>query len=234
MALPPVFDEPGPGLLGGGGGVDAAVLLVGGDGLGGAAVGDVVERAPFPRLRLALVVDQLDGEPAGDQGAERAAGFDLGQLAVIADQHQLAVRSFDVLEQLGQLPGRDHAGLVDDEHAPVRERPAVVDVVQQRGGAGRFDPGPRSQLAGGAAGDSHAEHRMAGLLPRLAGRREREGLARPGLAGHDDDSRGGVADVLDHPLLLLGKGRPSADGRCDVRLGGLRRRLRLAGWWRGR
>ena len=212
-ALPPVFDEPGSGLVGGGGGVDAAVLLVGGDRLSGSTVGDMVERAPFPRFRLALVVNQLDREPAADQGAERAAGLDLGQLAVIADEHQLAVRAFDVLEQLGQLPGRDHAGLVDDEHAPLRERPAVVDIVHQRGRAGRLDPGACGQLAGGAAGHRDAQHGMAGLLPRLAGRGEREGLARPGFAGHDDDSRRRSADVLDHLLLLSGKGRPSADGR---------------------
>ena len=121
VALPPVLDQPGAGLLGGGGGVDAAVLLVGGDRLGGAAVGDVVERAAFPRFGLALVVDEFDGEPARDEGAEGAAGLDLGQLAVIADQHQLPVRAFDVLEQLGELPGGGHAGLVDHEHARRRE-----------------------------------------------------------------------------------------------------------------
>ena len=80
--------------------MDAAVLLVGGDGFGGSAVGDVVERSPFPRLGLALVVDQLDGEPARDEGAEGAAGLDFRELAVIADQHQLPVGSFHVLEQL--------------------------------------------------------------------------------------------------------------------------------------
>ena len=54
------------------------MLLVGGNRFGGSAVGDVVERAPFPHLRLALVMKQLDGESAGDQGAEGAAGFELG------------------------------------------------------------------------------------------------------------------------------------------------------------
>jgi hypothetical protein len=95
---PPVFDQPGPGLVGGGSGVDAAVLLVGGNRLVRAAVGDVVEGAAFPWFGLALVVDELDGESARDEGAETAAGLDLGHLAVVADKDELAVRVFDVLE----------------------------------------------------------------------------------------------------------------------------------------
>ena len=60
----------------------------------------VIERPALPDLRLTLVVDQLDGESARDEGAEGAAGLDLGELAVIADQHELPVGSFHVLEQL--------------------------------------------------------------------------------------------------------------------------------------
>ena len=63
-------------------------------------------------------------------------------------------------------------------------------------------PAPDSELAGGAARDGDAEHRVAGLLPRLSSRRERERLAGSGLAGHDHDPLGGAADVLDHLLLL--------------------------------
>ena len=77
------------------------MLLVGGNRFGGSAVGDVVERAAFPWFGLALVVDELDGEPAPDEGAEGAAGFYFRQLPVIAQQHQLSVGLFDMLEQLG-------------------------------------------------------------------------------------------------------------------------------------
>ena len=195
--------------------MDAAVLLVGGDGLMRAAVGDVVERAAFPWFGLALVVDQFDGEPARDDGAEGAAGLDLRQLSVVADKDELAVRVFDVLEQLRELPGGCHAGLVDHQHARRGQSPAVAEVVQQRGGAGRFDAGARREFAGGATGDGDAEHRVAGLLPRLAGGRERECLAGPGLAGHH--RRPGSASGR--------RARASAAARPTVRAAG-RPRLR--------
>ena len=62
----------GSGSVGGGSGSDAAVLLVGGDRLLRAAVGDMVERSEFPWFGLALVVDEFDGEPAGEEGARKA------------------------------------------------------------------------------------------------------------------------------------------------------------------
>jgi hypothetical protein len=74
--------------------------------------------------------------------------------------------------------------------------------VEQRGGAGRLDAGAHGELARGPAGDGDAEHRVAGLLPRLTGGGERERLARSRLAGHDHDPLRRAADVFDHLLLL--------------------------------
>ena len=106
--------------------VDAVVRLVEGDRLLGAAVAEVVERGALPGVDLAVVLGQLDREAAVDEPAERAAGLELGQLAVIADEHQLAADRRGRVDQLRELPGRDHARLVDDEHAPLRQRAAVA------------------------------------------------------------------------------------------------------------
>ena len=99
-----------------------------------------------------------------------------------------------------------------------------MEVVDQRGGAGRFDAGARRELARGAAGDGDPEHRMAGLLPRLPGGREREGLARPGLARHHHDPVRGAADVADHLLLLARQRRSPRDRGGDLRRRDLGRR----------
>ncbi len=92
----------------------------------GAAVTEVIERAALPSVALAVVLGQLDRQPAVHEAAEGAAGLELGQLAVIADQHELAVRLGDDVHELRELSGRDHAGLVDDEHASLRQRGRAV------------------------------------------------------------------------------------------------------------
>ena len=100
---------------------------------------------------------------------------------MIADQDELSVRSFDVVEQLREFPGGCHAGFVDHQHArPGKWRP-VAEVVEQRGGARRFDARARSEFAGGAARDGDAQHRVTGVLPRLTGRGSAKVLPVPAL-----------------------------------------------------
>jgi hypothetical protein len=57
---------------------------------------------------LAEVLAELDCVTALDQPAEGTSGFELGQLAMIAHEHELAPRALDVVKQLGELTGRDH------------------------------------------------------------------------------------------------------------------------------
>ena len=174
--------------------------LVAGERLLGAAVAELVERGALPGVDLAVVLGQLDREAAVDEPAERAAGFELGQLAVIADEHQLAADRRGRVDELRELPGRDHARFVDDENAPFRQR--GVAVAEQGGDARAADPGAVLELAGGAPGDRDPEHREPGGLPRLAGGAERERLARPGLADHHAHAVAFQAQPLDHPPLL--------------------------------
>jgi len=57
---------------------------------------------------------------AGELG-EQAAGFDLGQLAAVPDQHEHRAAEGGVGEQRGEIAGVDDAGLVqDDDPAPVQ------------------------------------------------------------------------------------------------------------------
>ena len=70
---------------------DAAVGEVGVDGAGDGPVAQLGERGLFPRLALAAVDGQL-GDAAGvvGGGGEPAAGADLGELVVVADQQHPA------------------------------------------------------------------------------------------------------------------------------------------------
>ena len=61
------------------------------------AASQQLHRSSLPRLLLAAVLRQLDREPAQHEATERAARVDLGQLAMIAHQHELPARALHVL-----------------------------------------------------------------------------------------------------------------------------------------
>ncbi len=83
----------------------------------------------LPRLDLAAVVDEVAGvEPPGD-GGERAAGFDLGELAVVTDEYDLRVGLGGVVEEPGELAGSDHGGFVDDDDVAIGQ-PGCVGTVE--------------------------------------------------------------------------------------------------------
>ena len=150
------------------------------------AVAELVERRALPGVDLAVVLGQLDREAAVDEPAERAAGLELGQLAVVADEHQLAADRRDVRRaarascRVGTMP----ASSTTSTHRSRQRAERVAQVAEQRGDARAADAGAVLELARGAPRDGHAEHRMPGGLPRLARGAERERLAGPGLADH--------------------------------------------------
>jgi hypothetical protein len=79
---------------------------------------------------MALTVDlgQLDrSEPVG-QGGECAAGFDRGELALVADQDDLRSRMVGVVEQCCELARANHPGLVDNHDDAGRQRPVFAAV----------------------------------------------------------------------------------------------------------
>ena len=118
------------------------------------------------------------------QRGEQSAGFDLRQLAGVADEHDLRVLLGGGLEQLQQLAGADHAGFVDHDHGALRQlNPAQV--AEEPGERCGGDPGAVLQFAGGYGGEAGAHDGVASFLPGLAGGAQRSGLARAG--GTDDD-----------------------------------------------
>ena len=80
------------------------------------AAADELEHPPAPLVALAAVLGQDDRVGTDDQRAEGAAGVDLGQLMVVADQHDRGTGGAGVLDQGVQVAGRQHARLVDDDH----------------------------------------------------------------------------------------------------------------------
>ena len=70
--------------------------------LGGLDHEPVVGAVGSDRLLPPSGAQVLDGEPAAGERAERAAGVDRGELAVVADQDELAARRLDVVEHRGR------------------------------------------------------------------------------------------------------------------------------------
>ena len=59
-------------------------------------------------------------------GAERRPGLDRLQLLGIADQNDLGARPLGRADERGELPRRDHAGLVDHQYVALPEFPSPV------------------------------------------------------------------------------------------------------------
>ena len=76
-------------LVGARGDDEPALLLVGGGEGFDVAASQRVQRPAVPRLALPADLPQLDGAERLGQRAEGAAGLDLGQLAVVADEDEL-------------------------------------------------------------------------------------------------------------------------------------------------
>jgi hypothetical protein len=89
---------------------------------------------------------------------------------MVADEHDLRERGGCVRQELGQVAGTKHAGLVDDEHRPRRQSPlgTAAQLAHQRGDARALDarrvPEPARRLAS-HRGAAHDEPRR---LLRLA------------------------------------------------------------------
>ena len=176
---------------------------------------EMIERFALPRVDLADVLAEFDGQPATHEPDERPAGADLGQLAVVANEHELPVGLLDMPEQFRELAGREHPGLIHDEHAAVGESTAAVEIVQQGGDARALDAGPLSQLVGRTPRHRDAQNRVARLLPRLASGAERERLARSCLSGHHREAVPAEAQGLDHAPLVRRQHRPCGYDSLD-------------------
>src|SRR5207244_2114800 len=137
----------------------------------GVAVAELGQGVAFPAFSLPAVLGELDGVKAGGEGGEGAAGFDLGELVVVADEDDLGAVAPGVVEEPGELAGADHGRFVDDEDAAGREAGGVgpFEVGQESGQGGGGDAGAVLEFGGGPGGEGGAEHPVAGGLPGVAG-----------------------------------------------------------------
>ena len=102
--------------------LDPAGVVVALHGLARGAVARELQRVALPLRLLPAVLLELDHRQPREQPAERAAGADRRQLAMVADEHELDVEAPHVVDELGELARRDHRGLVDDQHRARRDR----------------------------------------------------------------------------------------------------------------
>ncbi len=177
------------------------------------------QRFAVPFLALAADLLELDRAEAVGERPERAAGLDLGELSVVADQDELRVRALGRLGELREVSGAGHAGLVDDEHRSAAKLDAAVQCPLEPRDRRRVDPRLVAELAGRSRGQRTAEDRDAGAAPRLGRSFEREGLPRAGCGAHDGDAVAATGERDDELALLAAQRRTSSKG-CVERVVG--------------
>ena len=172
------------------------------------ACADTSESVPFELVALAAVLAEDDGAFALDDPGEEAAGADGRQLVRIADQDRLPLRLLDELEHGREHASLRHAGLVDDEHGPMRQSSLAAGMleqsVQSRGG----NAGLVLELLGGDAGRRRAENFDARVGEDLGDGMRGGRLARAGEPDDADDAAPARRDLAHHRLLLPGEDDP--------------------------
>jgi len=155
---------------------------------------------------LASVLGEDDGGESAQESAEGAAGFDLGELMVVADEDDFGIRGAGVIEEPSEPAGVDHAGFVEDEHGARWE--SLVSTIECReerveGHAG--NTGMCLQFGGGASGESDAEEVMTARFPSSTGAFEAGGLAGTGDPEDDVDAVPGAGQLAHHAPLFDGE-----------------------------
>ena len=137
---------------------DAPMLAIGACPALDVAAAQRGQRVAVPRLALPAHLSQLERIEVLGEGVEGAAGVDLRQLAVVADQHQLRVGLLGGLREQAEVAGPDHAGLVDTS-TPSRGRLRPCSRLALRGCDGdRADAGLVFELERCARRQRAADH----------------------------------------------------------------------------
>ena len=193
---------------------DVAASREAGDGFGDASGAPVDERAAFVGVALSPVLFEMDGVLAACEVSEGAAGFDLGQLAVVADEHDFGAASRRLVGEFVEGPGADHAGFVDHEDAVLRQAVVFEERLHGRHGEGRY-AGAGFELRGRPGRERAANDVVAARGPRVAGGVERKGFAGASSADNHVDRGARRRDRGDHRSLFVGQARPRRDRRVD-------------------
>ena len=102
-----------------------------------------------PWLVLTTNFMKLGRAHAIGQCPKGTAGVDLGELPVVADEHQLRFGPRGCARERGKVPSADHPGLVDDEHGVALQLRAVIKRVPKPRDRCRVHTRLVAQLAGG-------------------------------------------------------------------------------------
>src|SRR5207245_3660586 len=101
------------------------------------AVAKFGEGVTLPHFVLAAVVDERRIAVTLDETGEGSARLDLRQLARVADEDDFGAGVVCVLDESEELPGADHAGLVDREDVVRLEWIAIEGSEKPVDGCGR-------------------------------------------------------------------------------------------------
>ena len=117
---------------------------------------------------------------------EQAAALDAGELLVVAGEDQFGPGRPRLCRHLRQVLGRQHAGLIDDQHrAAVPAAGTALEAIELGGDRRRIAEAVPLQVLHDLVGPAHADDPVSGRLVGVAHRGERRALAGSRLAGDD-------------------------------------------------
>ena len=140
------------------------------------AVAQLGEGFSFGEVDLADVVGETPDVTveAAHECFESAAGTDCGQLAGVADEHELRAGVGGVVEQPAKVVVVGHTGLVEHhQRAPIEDDAAAVEAPDERCDGVRLDAGVAADGAGGLAGCRRADDSVAVRARGQGARRSR-------------------------------------------------------------
>ena len=208
---------------------DPARVVVALNRLGRRTLAHEPQRLPLPLGRLPAVLLELDHRQPIHQRAERTAGSDRRELAVVADEHELDVEPASPARRAGRArasaacrPRRRRARRAAGTSSGMRS-----SALEQRRDARARDAGTFLELACRAARNRGAVDAAAARLPRVARRAERERLARPRRPDDSATPSPSSVEPPHHLTLLVDERRPRASARSTA-CGTRARRVRAA------
>ncbi|MDP9335295.1 MAG: hypothetical protein M3Q30_18590 [Actinomycetota bacterium] len=110
------------------------------------------KRFSFDRVSLSMVAGESDRVGPLREGGERAAGFDGGELVVVADEDDLRLSSGGMVQEAAEFSGADHRGFVDNDDRVRLQPPRVgpFEGAEERVERVRLDLRRSLELIGGS------------------------------------------------------------------------------------
>ena len=178
----------------------------------------VAQRKGCDRLRRdleATVLGELRRPKPTSEGGEHATGLNLGELLVITNEDELRSDTGRGDQETVKVTRPDHSRFIEQDHVPIRERPALAEVFEERRDRLRRDTRSGLQAGRGPTSERDANRPETCADPRLPRCVEGERLTRAGMTDQHRHRVLGRRDRANRLGPLAADRRPGRDRGVD-------------------